>query len=180
VLSLIIVPHCYLIRYNSTEQQVRTQYKTHYTKKSTPTAGFRQSSGDYGEAKSSQANHQPNHTNVFYPATLLRNQQGLSNKKAQAEMTGQVPKTKKTNNNMAALCHKTPTTSPKQNDKTKAQTPQRMGQSLEPNITSTSGESQMEDNVSTATQAIANNSKLAAKQSTSTATKKFNPWKMVT
>jgi len=70
---------------------------------------------------------------------------------------------------MAALCHKTPTTSPKQNDKTKAQTTQRMGQSLKPNTMSTSGASQMEDNVSMATQAIANNSKLAVKQSTSTA-----------
>jgi len=72
---------------------------------------------------------------------------------------------------MAALCHKTPTTSPKQNDKTKAQTTQRMGQSLKPNTMSTSGASQMEDNMSMATQAIANNSKLAVKQSTSTATK---------
>ncbi len=171
VLSLIIVPHCYLIRYNSTEQQVRTQYKTHYT----TTVGFRQSSGNHGEAKSSQANHQPNHTDVLYPATLLRNQQGLSNKKALAKMTGQVPKTKKTNINMVALCHKTPTTSPKRNDKTKAQTRAKSQTQHNVNLRCITDGGQHIDGDSSHSKQLQTGSKAKCFNSY----KIFNPWKMV-
>jgi len=75
-----------------------------------------------------------------------------------------------------------PMNSPKQNQHKKTHTPHETGDTQQPTMQpKATTQLTMEDEELTATQAIANNSKQAAKPKTPAAmtTKKFNPWKMI-